>query len=405
MISSRALVFELLEILEDKDEEMNMDDASSADLSTLQVTESSPLVANGSGSDESFNRNSMSGNLSAGVGNKRSYPPNDNPSDGEDNGGPPRKKPDREQDPFNLDIPTSKGRCKRIPCTQSDCLGTDEEMSLLLRSLISHHKIIICPGCCTRLAVKAEEKPEEVWKLHKAEQCERRCIGRICSGVGDDIVVPHRRTTKCLPWRALDDEEKWTFIYTLANPGQQPPTPEISEGVGLRHSSKRIPRQSNKQPSRARGAEIVEALSKRIEEKDRRIVELENGLKAANDRNSQLQQQCDDQHSDQEYLIWTLLERLTDNNMSIPGSIQARLRSHCPGLMSKPEIISMLNLNQVLLPTPSATPGTSQQQVAKDSVDMDKDLNLDSFNNYDGCVNPYDLDPWAGPSCAAGTGS
>jgi hypothetical protein len=380
------------------------------DLNSLQDTESSPPVTNGSGSgsgsDKSPNSNSMSVVVLAGVGNKRSHPPNDSPSDEENDGGPPRKKPDRERDLFTLDTPNPKSRCKRIPCTQSDCLGTDEEMSLLLRSLISHHRIVICPGCCTRLAVKTEEKPEEVWKLHKVEQCERRCIGRMCFGVGDDIVVPHRRTTKCLSWRALEDEDKWAFIYTLANPGQKPPIPEISEGVGFRHSSQRIPRQSNRQPSHTRGTEIVETLSQRIEAKDKRIMELENDLKTANDRNAQLQHGCDDQCSDYENLIWTLLERLIDNNMGIPGSIQARLRSHCPELMSKPEIIAMLNRNQVLLPTPSATPGTFQQQVTKYPVDMNKDLHLDSFNGYDGLGNSYHFDPsWVGSSYTAGTGS
>jgi hypothetical protein len=130
-------------------------------------------------------------------------------------------------------------------------------------------------------------------------------------------------------------------------------------------------------------------------------MELENGLKAANDRNAQLQQRCDEQRSNQEYLIWTLLERLTDNNMIIPGSIQARLRSHCPGLMSKPEIISMLGHNHVLTPWP--TPPTSQQQVARDAVDMGKDLNLEKFDSFDSFVNSFDVNPWVGSSSAAGT--
>ena len=127
-------------------------------------------------------------------------------------------------------------------------------------------------------------------------------------------------------------------------------------------------------------------------------------MEAANDRNAQLQQRCDDQRSDQEYLIWTLLERLTDNNMSIPGSIQARLRSHCPGLMSKPEIVPMLSRDQVLLPTPWATPPTSQQQVAKDLVDIGKNLNLDNFDSFNGIVDSFDVDLWVGPSNTAGTG-
>ncbi len=385
MTSSNALVFELLEILQERKEDMDTYDASTGASNSPQDPDSS--VTHGSGSEGSSNTNSTSNIIPTVSGIKRSYQTIDGPPDEEDDGEPPKKKPNQKRDPSSVDTPSSKGRCKRIPCTQRDCLGTDEEISLLLRSLMHHHKIVICPDCCTRLTIKDGEKSEEVWKSHKTEQCERQCISRACSGIADDAPRPHRRTTNCVSWRALGDEEKWAFIYTLANPGQTPPTPDISEGAGLRHSRERILRQPRKQ---ARGTEIVEALAKSIEAKDRRILELESDLTAANARNTQLQQGRDDQRTDQEYIIWTLMERLTDKNISIPASIQDRLSSHCPRLMKKPEIISMLSRNQVFPPTPSVTPHASQQRRPDDLLFMDNNPNPSNFD-YDNLMSdvPY----------------
>lgn len=385
MASSKALVFELLEILQEGEGDMDTYDALSEAASSPQDPDTSET--HGSASEGSSNTNSSSDIVAIVSGIKRSYQPNDGPPNEEDDGEPPKKKPNQKRDPSSVDTPSSKGRCKRIPCTQRDCLGTDEEISLLLRSLMHHHKIVICPDCCTRLTIKDGEKSEEVWKSHKTEQCERQCISRACSGIADDAPRPHRRTTNCVSWRALGDEEKWAFIYTLANPGQTPPTPDISEGAGLRHSRERILRQPRKQ---ARGTEIVEALAKSIEAKDRRILELESDLTAANARNTQLQQGRDDQRTDQEYIIWTLMERLTDKNISIPASIQDRLSSHCPRLMKKPEIISMLSRNQVFPPTPSVTPHASQQRRPDDLLFMDNNPNPSNFD-YDNLMSdvPY----------------
>ena len=363
MTSSKVLILELLEILQDQDQEIDIDKASPADHSTLHSTDSSPPATDGSGPDDYPKSATTSGTIPFGRGIKRPFLPNRRSSESEDDDEPPRKKPGREQGPFTLDALTPTPNSVQMPCPLLElhgCQGTNTTISELLRCLQNRHRIVICKECCTQLAVPDEEKkPENVFKKHTSGGCEPRCIGRSCSGVTDDTLPHHRRTEKCPSWKALSNEVRWTFIWTLVNPGQDPPAPDFPKGVGFEHSTERRP---CKQQSRARGTEICAALLRDVEAKDRRISALENDLRAANDHNAQLQQRCDEKVSNLENIIETLLERLTDKNVSIPRSLQKRLHSECPKVMSEAPITSTPRHSQTP-PTPDSMPKDGDKAV------------------------------------------
>jgi hypothetical protein len=200
MTFSRALILELLEILQDQDQEIDIDEASPADHSALHSTDSSPPATDGSGPDNSPKSATASDTVLFGIGIKRPFLLNHRSFEREDDDEPPRKKPGREQGSFTLDALTSTPNSVQMPCPLLElhgCQGTNTTISELLRCLQNRHRIVICKECCTQLAVPDEEKKlENVLKKHASGGCEPRCIGRSCSGVIDDTLPHHHRTEK-----------------------------------------------------------------------------------------------------------------------------------------------------------------------------------------------------------------
>ncbi|KAG5787670.1 hypothetical protein H9Q69_013268 [Fusarium xylarioides] len=351
---TRDLIRELLQTLSHHDDESSIDELSSVEESPVESTYSSPPPIDESGTDNSPKSGTSTGASSFEIGSKRSHPTGAGSSQEGDGDEPSRKQSHQEKTPSNSEATTSFQGHTQMPCPVQQpqkCQGTNSTISELLRSLEVRHRIVICRDCCTQVNVpQGERKPENVRKRHKSETCEPRCIGTTCSGTPNDEIPHHRRTENCPTWQSLPSEIRWSFIWGLINPGEKPPDPDFYTGVGYEHNTTR--RQCKQQP-RARGADICDALMRDIEERDKRRVYLEAELKAANERNVQLEEKHKKRTSNLENIIETLLERLEEHNVKVPNSLQKRLQEECPGVFCEP-VAQLMTRGSQAPPTPSS---------------------------------------------------
>ncbi|KAF5975432.1 hypothetical protein FCOIX_7720 [Fusarium coicis] len=393
---TRDLIKELRQTLSSTDDEWNLDGLSSLEDSPVESTYSSPPLTDGSGTDTSPVSGTSAGASSFEIGSKRSHPTTVGSSQEGDGDEHSRKQSRQEKAPSNSKATTSfQGRIQ-MPCPVQQpqkCQGTNATISELLRSLEVRHRIVICKDCCTQVNVPEEErKPENVRKRHKSETCEPRCIGTTCSGTPSDEVPHHRRTANCPTWQSLPSETRWSFIWGLINPGENPPDPDFYNGVGYEHNTTRRP---CKQQSRSRGADICDALMRDIEERDKRRVSLEADLEAEKERNAQLEEKHKKKIGSLENIIETLLERLEENNVKVPNSLQKRLQEECPGVFCEPVAQLISKRTQAPL-TPSSmfkdgTGELGQSQLNQPTTAILQPPLFSSAGPGDGYSQPFDF--------------
>ena len=335
--STRALVLELWSYLQAEHHPHESFDTWQEDDSmgiyAVDIN-SSCTQTDGSGSDDSPKSATTSHSNSIGA-RSRAFPlPNrTNPKgyENEEEDQHPHKKPNREQEPWGLDLTPSPTYIGQMSCPMFDqhgCQGTNTTISELMRSLMNRHRIVICKECCTRLPIQDDEKkPADLLQRHALAGCERRCIGNSCGNALGDTASHHRRSEKCPSWATLTKETRWSFIWILVNPQSDPPNPNFLPGPSFEHSQERRP---IKRQVRARGNEICAYIMRDIEAKERRISTLEIDLAAAKNETGQIQQQSKEKVANLENIIENLLERLYDNGIGLPGSLQKRLQTECP---------------------------------------------------------------------------
>ena len=357
--SSRALVLELWQILHNQDDDRDT-------YAPLHIRErinnwahdvSSPRTTmTGPGTSNSPKSSTTTTSISLGDGSNASVPASKRRLEGNDEDeGPSKKKPNEDQDNFPVELLQQPAYSKQMPCPMlelHDCQGTNTTISELFRSLMNRHRIVICKECCARIPIQDDErKIANVLQKH-GTGCERRCIGSSCVDGSSEGAPHHRRTEKCPSWATLTKEVRWTFIWTLVNPGSLPPDPEFPPGPAFEHSQERRP---CKQQARARGNEICAHLMRDIEAKEKRISALEKNITVAENANLQIrthemanldnqlrmakneaelvQGRCREKVVNLENIVEDLLERLNDSGGVIPGSLQRRLQKECPRVM------------------------------------------------------------------------
>nr|RBR01376.1 hypothetical protein FVER53263_04379 [Fusarium verticillioides] len=350
---SRALVMELFRTLSRQDCESSSDELSPAEGSPNHSRYSSTPLTDGTGTSPKSGTTTSISNFERNL--KRSLPERDGSFQEGDGDEPPRKESRPDKNPSSSEaIASLQGRLQ-MPCPVQQpqkCQGTNATISELLRSLETKHRIVICKDCCTQVNVPEEaRKPENARKRHKLETCEPRCIGTTCTGTASDGAPYHRRTENCPTWQSLPSETRWSFIWGLINPGENPPDPDFYNGVGYEHNTTRRP---CKQQSRPRGADICDALMRDIEERDKRRVSLEADLEAEKKRNAQLEEKHKKRITSLENIIEALLERLEENNVKVPNSLQKRLQDECPGVFCEP-VVQLISKRSQAPPTPSST--------------------------------------------------
>jgi hypothetical protein len=359
--STRVLILELLSLLQAVQQSNEFHEDLQVDQYTQQSTTSSPPQVDGSGTNDPSTQSSKSQSPPNRRGTKRT---NQGSSGRRDEDEPSRKKSSDDRNKVILDTLISTSNSIQMPCPLLEahsCQGTNATISELLRCLLNKHRIIVCKECCSLLAVSEEERRlENVLKKHTAEGCEPRCIGSSCASMTDPVLPHHRRSESCLSWKALPNETKWTYIWTLVNPGQIPPSPAFQCGIGFEHNTERRP---CKTTARTRGTEICATLLRDAETKDRQISLLEENLRASNDRLAQLEQRYNEKSSNLENIIETLLERLEDHKINIPRSLRNRLQAECPNVLNESIIAPTSSLSPAL-PTPESTPKKSPTATA-----------------------------------------
>ncbi|KAF9768188.1 hypothetical protein IL306_014541 [Fusarium sp. DS 682] len=358
----RALIMELFQALCYQNGDPSFYEPWSVDENTMQSTCSSTPLTDGSGTGASPKSGTTSSAPGIEGNSKRSHQTTSRSSQEEDGDEPPRKEFRQEQNPSNPDATAALQGRIQMPCPVQEpqkCQGTNATVSELLRSLEVRHRIVICKDCCTKVHVPEEErKPENVRKRHKLETCEPRCIGTTCSGIANDELPHHRRTESCPTWQSLPNEIRWSFIWSVINPGQDTPEPSFCTGVGYEHNTTRRP---CKQQSRPRGTDICNALLRDLDERDRQRNSLENELKAANDKIAQQEEKHEKRISSLENIIETLLERLVENNVKVPNSLQKRLQDECPGVFCEP-VVQLRSRHSQAPPTPTSIPKSGARE-------------------------------------------
>lgn len=271
--------------------------------------------------------------------------------------------------------------------------STNATTSELLRSLDVKHRIVICKDCCAKVQVPEDKRrPENVRKLHKAEVCEPRCIGTTCSGIPSEEMAHHRRTENYPTCQSLPSETRRSFIWGLINPGENSPDPDFCRGVGFAHNTTRRP---CKQQSRDRGADICDALVRDIEERDKKRISLEVELEAAKERNAQLEEKQKKKIDSLENIIETLLERLEENRVKVPNSLQKRLQEECPGVFCEP-VVQLKSRRSQAPPTPSSlfkygTGEPIRPQLNQPATAMLQPPLFSSAGPEDGYSQPFDI--------------
>lgn len=273
-----------------------------------------------------------------------------------EDGEPPTKSPRDGQGSNTWDMPSEPIYKSQMPCPMLEstgCMGTNGTISEMLRSLQNRHRIIICTECCTQLDVPEQErKPENILKRHASTGCDRVCIGRECSGINQSTVLYHRKMEKCPNWKAISKEMRWSFVWGLLNPGQEPPAPQFLSSVGYEHANVRTP--CRDRSSRDRGLQLCKSVMEDLDAKNDQLKSLEHELQEIRQHNLLKQQQSDDKIANLENIIETLLERLRDKNVDIPPSLRKRLARECPGCVAP---LTPSSLQRP--PTPASTPTRS----------------------------------------------
>jgi hypothetical protein len=316
----------------------------------------SPKSGTGSASTRSRTSNTHSGSSSA---TSQGF---DNQFNRGEDGEPPTKRSGGGHGPSVYNVLPRVGLKSQMPCPMSTslgCLGTNSTISEMLRSLQNRHRTVVCTDCCCKLEVPLEErKPENVLKRHMSIGCERRCLSQGCHGIEQGTSRCHRRTENCPNWKAVPKEVRWSFVWTLLNPGLEPPSLDFISSIGYEHSS--VLTRSRDKP-REKGMELCRTVMADLDAKNERLQSLEHKLEASNQHNSQIQQRCDEKIANLENIIETLLERLRDKDIDIPSSLQKRLARECPGLL----IPSPLPPHRV--PIPGLTPHKSVSTASHES--------------------------------------
>ncbi|OAL00236.1 hypothetical protein IQ06DRAFT_347622 [Phaeosphaeriaceae sp. SRC1lsM3a] len=273
-----------------------------------------------------------------------------------DDGEPPAKRPGDGQRSSARDMPSEPAYKSQMPCPMPEtiaCMGTNGTISEMLRSLQNRHRVIICTECCTKLDVPEQErKPENILKRHASTGCDRICISRECSGIKPSPAPYHRKTENCPNWKAISKEARWSFVWSLLNPGQEPPAPQFLSSVGYEHTNVRTP--CRDRSSRERGLQLCKSVMEDLDAKNDRLQSLEQELEETRQQNLLKQQQSDDKIANLENIIETLLERLGDKNVDIPPSLRKRLARECPGC-----VIPLTSSKLQMPPTPASTPTRS----------------------------------------------
>lgn len=333
--STRTLVLELWNSLQDNDRGYDTREPSlvcgtpSYDIDAII---SPRTTERGSASNGSSKSSATSNLFSTGGARKSSLSPGIRASGRDDEEDQlPRKKPNRQRDPAHSDAPDRPIYSDQMPCPlleMHQCQGTNTTISELLRSLKVRHRIVICKDCCKLLPIEdLEKKAGDVLQKHTSEGCEPRCIGISCSDRLADTASHHRRSERCPSWATLSKEERWKFIWKLVNPGSDSLEPNFLPGPGFEHSQIRRP---SKRQALARGNEICAQLMRDVEAKERRISTLENDLITTKNENVQSQRRCNEKIDNLENIIESLLERLCENNIGLPGSLRKRVQNECP---------------------------------------------------------------------------
>ncbi|KAH6878971.1 hypothetical protein BKA58DRAFT_378329 [Alternaria rosae] len=334
--SSRSRVLEFWSILQDCDHDYNAYESSQADESIEWFTDDKHSLrtsTTGSGSNGSLNSSATSNSTPIGLFSRNAPSINKRSLEREgDEDEFPNRRPNRGQGVYVPDAYQDSNHPGQMSCPMlesHDCQGTNTTISELMRSLTNRHRIVICKECCTRLPIPDEEKrPVTILQKHASHGCERYCIGISCASSADDSTTLHRRTERCPSWATLTKEARWTFIWRLVNPEANPPEPNFLPGPAFEHSQMRRP---CKQQARARGNEMSAQL---MRDKERRISTLENDLTTAKTENMQTQQRCNEKIVNLENIIESLLERLHENGIGLPGSLRKRVQNECPEVMA-----------------------------------------------------------------------
>ncbi|KAF5668257.1 hypothetical protein FDENT_11873 [Fusarium denticulatum] len=218
-----------------------------------------------------------------------------------------------------------------------------------------------------------------------------RNLKRSLPGRDGDGAPYHRRTENCPTWQSLPSETRWSFIWGLINPGENPPDPDFYNGVGYEHNTTRRP---CKQQSRPRGADICDALLRDIEERDKKRMSLETELEAEKERNAQLEQKHKKKFSSLENIIETLLERLEENNVKVPNSLQKRLQEECPDVFCEP-VAQLISKRSQAPPTPSSMFKDGTGELRQSQLDQPSTTPLlppfSSAGPGDGYTQPFDF--------------
>jgi len=359
--SSRALVLEFWGILQNRDQNYDACESSQADESIEWFTDdirSLRTSANGSDSHDSPNNSATSNSTPIGLVGKNALSTNKRIREREGEGDEDEhsdRRPTRDQGVAVSDALQDSSYPGQMSCPMlesHDCQGTNTTISELMRSLMNRHRIVICKECCTRLPIPDEEKrPVNILQKHVSDGCERYCIGTSCANGAEHSTSFHRRTERCPSWATLTKEARWTFIWILVNPESDPPEPSFPPGPAFEHSQIRRP---CKQQARARGNEICAQLMRDIETKERCISALENDLTTSKNENMQTQQRCNEKTANLENIIESLLERLCENGIGLPGSLRKRLQNECPEAMAA--ILVKESQTVSTLPTSTLTP-------------------------------------------------
>lgn len=394
--TTTARILELIRILQDQETDIEFEQPTVTDFIDHD------LIAYAAATDTSGKINSSkctrtSGSSANSSQTKRSTEPSVRNFDKEDDNESPSKRSNRGPDAFSHTAIPQGSDTVQMPCPlleSSRCHGTNVTISELLRSLQNRHRIAICKDCCTQLSISPQDKKaEHVLKKHASEGCEPRCIARTCQSNTDDDALHHRRTENCPSWKALPISERWTFIWTLVNPGKVPPTSEFPVGLGFEHSTER---QQLKRRPRARGLDLCADIFRDVEAQDRKIFTLERDLAESADRNVQLQQRFDEKTVNLENIIETLLENLIDRNMTIPKSLQKRLHRECPRIMNEVELSCT-----PVLPAKPLTPDSTPKDIPKTfpiTPDQTPSKDQTSLSKY---RQDYSM-PLASPNARAG---
>ncbi|KAF3003800.1 hypothetical protein E8E13_010246 [Curvularia kusanoi] len=338
----RTSLLELLNIIETGDREgcdlgddlIDNESRRSGDSSTL-ASEGQPCDASdASGTGGSGSHSTIPvGAPSFPSGSKRPHVPDrDKSGAGEDGNDKPPKTPKRGE---GLGAEGKKSPRKPLfpcPCRSEFCLGTNSDISDLIRSLRISHRIMFCIECCELLSFPSDSEDQDAegfLEQHQISSCTRRCISRSCS---QGPVSPHERTSLCPTKveRTLQRKlDVWTTIWKLVNP--PPPSPESIEYIsgdyrGNQHYDKVVRRTTRKTAAKKTLKEKEAVMKVAVQ-----AAEIETKLKVANEET----ERCTKAIRDQNVIILGLLDLCIRHNTEVDMGTQEIIWRVCPDVFRK----------------------------------------------------------------------